>query len=200
IGTESMSAQDLKKRFFRISTTLEATSELDRFVVRLQGPQAHMHEALDLLAQLMTSAKIEYKPLRQVRRETWAFRRYERKDPPNVGRALRDHVLYGENSQFRREHGPAGAFFLSRRKLLRAWDTVQAYSVDVGYVGNVAPADVAAAVRERLPLRTGLRPAVDPVVYARRVPAQTTVYFVPRRDAVQTQLWFAVEGLDVPSA
>jgi zinc protease len=200
IGTESTRAEDFKKRLFRISTTLEATAELDRFVVRLQGPQAHMHEALDLLAELMRSAKIEYKPMRQVRRETWAFRRYERKDPPNVGRALRDHVLYGDNSQFQREHGPAGTFFLPRRKLRKAWGKVQGYAVEVGYVGNVAPQDVAAAVSERLPLRAAAKPAVAPVVYARRVPAETTVYFVPRRDAVQTQLWFAVEGLDVQAS
>jgi predicted Zn-dependent peptidase len=37
-------------------------------------------------------------------------------------------------------------------------------------------------------------PRVPHVVLARQVPAETTVYFVPQRGAVQTQLWFAVEG------
>jgi predicted Zn-dependent peptidase len=67
-----------------------------------------MDAALQLLADLLAHPSGERRPLRQVRREIWAMRRYERKNPPNVGRALRDHVLYGEHSKYHREVGPAG--------------------------------------------------------------------------------------------
>ena len=55
-------------------------------------------------------------------------------------------------------------------------------------------------MRAELPLRREAKPAVDHLVYGRRVPAETTVYFVPQRGAVQTQLWFAVEGTPVQRA
>ncbi|MBA3548269.1 MAG: insulinase family protein, partial [Nannocystis sp.] len=159
----------------------------------------HMEAALALVADLMATPELERRPLRQLRRETWAFRRYERKNPPNVGKALRDHVLYGENSQHQRELGPRGARRTSARRLLAAWDEVQRYAVELGYVGREAPAAVAGAVERRLRFAAAPRPAVPHVVYPRRTTPETTIYFVPRRDAVQTQLWFAVEGDPVPA-
>ncbi len=194
IGTQAHPGKSFRRQLFDLSTTLTATAELDRFVVRLEGPQAHMKEALALLAELMEAPAPDRKALRQLRREIWAFRRYERKDPPNVGRALRDVVLYGDNARTRREVGPGRARRLGHRKLVDAWDEVRSHEVEVGYVGNASAQEVADLVRETLPLPAAPVPAVAHVVYPRKVPPETTVYFVPRRDAVQTQLWFAVEG------
>lgn len=199
IGSARFPGEQLRRRLFELSTTLTATAELDRFVVRLQGPQQHMEAALGLLADLMAAPERERRPLRQIRRETWAFRRYERKNPPNVGMALRDHVLYGEHSQYHRQLGPRGARHTSARELLAAWRQVQGYAVEIGYVGREAATTVAGAVERRLRFAEALKPAVPHVVYARHVAPETTIYFVPRRDAVQTQLWFAVEGEPVPA-
>jgi len=199
IGTTTTTAEQFRRRLFDLSTTLTATAELDRFVVRLHGPQEHMDAALALLAELLAAPAPERKPLRQIRRETWAFRRYERKNPPNVGEALRDHVLYGDNSEYHRKHGPRGTRRLRARGLLRAWADVQRHAVEVGYVGREPAATIAAKV-QTLPIGEAPRPAADHVVYPRHRPEQTTVYFVPRRDAVQTQLWFAVEGDPIPAA
>jgi predicted Zn-dependent peptidase len=198
IGSEAHPGGEFRRRLFELSTTLTATAEPDRFLVRLHGPQAHMREAAALLAELMATPAGERRPLRQLRREIWALRRYERKNPPSVARALRDHVLYGDDAPQHRHHGPRGARRLRPRHLLGAWTQVQGREVEVGYVGREDPAAVARMVAE-LPLAAAPRPAVPHVVYRRRAPAETTIYFVPRRDAVQTQLWFAVEGDPVPA-
>ncbi|MCA9708427.1 MAG: insulinase family protein, partial [Myxococcales bacterium] len=200
IGTDAYTAQELRERLFLLSTTLTVEAELERFVVTLAGPQEHMAEALDLLAGLMRSPRGEAKPLRQVRREIWGYRRLERKNPPEVAKALRDHVLYGQDSAYHREHGYWGARGLSVDELLDAWAQVQTRAVEVHYVGPASADDVAAQLEQRVPLAQELRPAKPRVVYERRLPDETTVYFVPRRDAVQTQLWFAVQGDPVPRA
>jgi zinc protease len=194
IGSEQTPGPRMRERLFALSTTLEADAEIDRFVVRLSGPQAHMSAALTLLAELMEEPRAERKPLRQVRREIWAFRRLDRKNPPSVGSALREHVLYRDDSRYHREYGPSGARFLGTRRLMKAWDRVQGHALEIGYVGNETPEAVASMLRERLPLRKNPTPAVPHLVYARQLPATTTVYFVPQRGAVQTQLWFALEG------
>jgi predicted Zn-dependent peptidase len=156
-----------------------------------------MKAALGLLAELMQHAKGERRPLRQLRRETWGLRHISRKDPAYVGRALREHVLYGDNSDFHREYGPTGMRGLSPRSLIDAWQEVQGYAVEIGYVGRQSTTDVAAMVTEHVPLRQRLAPAKQHIVYPRQLPSETTVYFVPHRNAVQTQLWFAIEGSPV---
>jgi zinc protease len=193
-GTANAPAAEFHARLFALSTTLTARSELDRFVVRLHGPQVHMDAALQLLSDLLAHPGAERPPLRQVRREIWAIRRYERKNPPSVAKALRDHVLYGERSKYHREVGPARARLFTPRRLLRAWSEVQRHAVEIGYVGREPAASVAAAIDKSLRFADAPRPAVPDVVYDRNVPPQTTVYFLPRRNAVQTQVWFAVEG------
>ncbi len=194
IGTEGHSAEEFKQRLFALSTTLDVRAELESFVLTLSGPQQHMEESLALVAELMTSPKGEAKPLRQVRREIWGFRRLDRKNPKAVGVALRDHVLYGDASGYRREHGAWGARGLTVGEMLDAWAEVQTRSVEVHYLGTQSATEVAAVVKQAVPLAPELRPAKPRVVYERQLPQETTVYFLPRRDAVQTQLWFAVQG------
>lgn len=197
IGSEKTPRAQMRERLFELGTTLEAEAHVDEFVVRLSGPEAHLEAALELVGELMAAPEAERRPLRQVRREIWAFRRLDRKTPPAVASALRDHVLYRDDSIHHRAYGPTGARFLGLRRLMKAWDRVQEYALEVGYVGRKDPEAVAALVRDTLPLRDGLRPAVGHIVYGRRLPHETTVFFVPQRDAVQTQLWFAVEGAPV---
>ncbi len=194
IGSTRFPGAALRQRLFELSTTLTASAELDRLVVRLQGPQEHMEAALTVLGDLMAAPEAERRPLRQLRRETWALRRYARKNPSSVGKALRDYVLYGDNAPERRSLGPGGARRTSPSALLAAWKSVQQHALQIGYVGRASPDAVASAVARRLPLPPATKPAVADVVYPRQVPSETTVYFIPRRDAVQTQLWFAVEG------
>jgi len=71
---------------------------------------------------------------------------------------------------------------------------VQTRGVEVHYVGRQPATEVAAVVGQALPFAPELRPIKPQVVVERQLPQATTVYFLPRRDAVQTQLWFAVEG------
>ncbi|MEM9461881.1 MAG: insulinase family protein [Myxococcota bacterium] len=205
IGTADKTAAEFRRALFLLSTTLTVQAQLERFVVTLAGPQSHMNEALELLAELMQSPRGEAKPLRQVRREIWGFRRLERKNPADVGRALREYVLYGDQSAYRREHGAWGARGLTVGRLLDAWAQVQTRAVDVHYVGPASADEVAQQVGQRIALLPTLRPAKPRVVYERQQPTEDTVYFLPRRDAVQTQLYFAVEGdpvgrRDVPAA
>ncbi len=199
------SARHQGRRFFEalaaMSTTVSATAETDRFVVQVQGPQQHMAAALGLLGELLRDPAFEAKPLRQLRREIWGYRRIARKAAVNVGDALKEQVLYGENSSYRRETGPGVARRTGTARLERAWRRVQQHAVEIGYVGEAPPREVAAMLARTivLPMPIKREPAVPPVIYPRVLPTETTVFFVPRRDAVQTQLWFAVEGDALPA-
>ena len=194
LGTHRRSAEALAQAWFAIDTTLTVESELDTFIVRLEGPQAHLDEALALLSEVLVSAEPDEKAWRKVRRERWGFRRLTLREPRALSEALRDHVMYGNLSPAYRDYGPAGARRFSSEDLLRHWEAAQRYAVTVRYAGPAGLGEVARAVQSGLALRTDRAPAVDPVVMPRREPEQTTVYFLPQRNAVQSHLWFVVEG------
>jgi len=195
VGSEGHPSRMFFDALSALSTTLSATAEPDRFVVELEGPEEHMDNALGLLGELMTFPAFERRPLRQLRREIWGYRRISRKDAVNVGDALKEHVLYGKNSSYRREIGPPAARRISVGRLQRAWRQVQAHEVEIGYVGTKSTDEVATAFASKVGLPAELAPAVKPVIYPRVLPDEPTVYFVPRRDAVQTQVASALYDL-----
>lgn len=198
LGTYRRSAEALQEAWFALDTTMTVESELDTLVVRLEGPQEHLPEALDLLSEVLVSAKPEKDTWRKVRRERWGFRRLTMRDPRALSEALRDHVLYGNLSESYRDYGPAGARRFSAEDLVRHWEAAQRYAVTVRYAGPASLAEVTGDVQRELALRTDRAVAVDPVVLPRRERDETTVYFLPRRDAVQTHLWFIVDGEAIP--
>ncbi len=194
LGTYQRSPEAMQEAWFALGTTLAVESELDELVVRLEGPQEHLDAALALLSEVLVSAAPDPGVWRKVRRERWGFRRLTMRDPRALSEALRDHVLFGDLSPWVRDYGPAGARWMSAEVLLDHWEAAQRYAPVVRYSGPAPLREVDAAVREHLALRTGRAPAVDPVVLPRRLPAETTIYFLPRRDAVQTHLWFLIDG------
>lgn len=198
LGTYLRSAEDLQEAWFALDTTMSVESGLDTLVVRLEGPQEHLAESLELLSEVLVSAKPDKGVWRKVRRERWGFRRLTLRDPQALSEALRDHVLYGNLSESYRDYGPAGARRFSAEDLIRHWEAAQRYAVTVRYAGPASLAEVAGDVQRELALRTDRAEAVDPVVLPRRERDETTVYFLPRRDAVQTHLWFIVDGEAIP--
>lgn len=194
LGTYRRSSEDLQEAWAAIDTTISAESELDTFIVRIEGPQPHLDEALALLSEVLVSAKPDASTWRKVRRERWGFRRLTHRDPRSLSEALRDHVMHGDLSEAYRDYGPAGARRFSAADLVTHWEAAQRYEATVRYAGPATLQEVTGAVRSGLALRTQRAPAVDPVVVPRRKAEETTVYFLPRRDAVQTHLWFVVDG------
>lgn len=193
-GTYGRSAEELQEAWGRLNTTFEVESELDALVLRIEGPQEHLDEALRLLSEVLVSSKPDRSVWRKVRRERWGLRRLVHRDARALSEAVRDHVLHGDLSAFHRDYGPAGARAFSAEALVEHWEAAQRYAVTVRYAGPASVDAVTATVRQTVALRTELAAAVDPVVLPRKKPKETTVYFLPRRDAVQTHLWFAVEG------
>lgn len=194
LGTYRRSSEDLQEAWAAIDTTISAESELDTFIVRIEGPQAHLDEALALLSEVLVSARPDASTWRKIRRERWGFRRLTHRDPRSLSEALRDHVMHGDLSEAYRDYGPAGARRFSADDLVAHWEAAQRYAATVRYAGPASLQEVTGAVRERLALRTQRAPAVDSVVVPRQPAEETRVYFLPRRDAVQTHLWFVVEG------
>ncbi|MEM6296191.1 MAG: insulinase family protein, partial [Myxococcota bacterium] len=200
LGTYRRSPEALREAWFSIGSTLEVESELDAMVVRVRGPQRNFDAALALLSEVLVSAKPDAGVWRKVRRERWGFRRLELRDPGQLGVALRDYVVYGDLSPTVRDYGPKSARRYSAADLVDRWVRAQRYAAQVRYAGPQEALEVARAVQQGLAARTERKPAVRPVVLPRRLPEETTVFFLADRSAVQSQVWFAVDGTSIPRA
>jgi predicted Zn-dependent peptidase len=198
-GSRAHPQAQFKRALSRLGTTMEVQATLERFVVQLQGPEEHLDAALALIDELMRAPATDPKRWRQLRREAWGLRRVQLRDPGFVAEALRDFALWGDESPHKTTPGPRTMRRLSPADLLDAWRTTRAHEVEIRYVGQRSATEVADLVDARLAFPAAPRPARPKVVHPRVLPAEPTVFFLPRRDAVQTHLWFAVDAGPIPA-
>jgi zinc protease len=191
-GSAKHPASAMKEAFFALATTFEAHATDEAMVLRLQGPEVHLEAALELVAELLEAPAVDRKRRRRIRMEAWASERIERGTPSAVARALWEAGLYEESAR-QRKHGRRAQRRYGTQRILRAWSRARRHATEIRYVGALPPERVAAAVRSRLPLSPDRAP-IEPVVRQRRTPERDTVYFVRRRDAVQTQVYVFVQG------
>jgi zinc protease len=141
----------------------------------------------------MDSPAVDPGRRRRMRREQWAAERIEKNDPSLVADALWEHALYGAKSQTHR-FGHRATRGWSAQDLVRAWSSAQAREVEVRWVGRRPVDELAALVGDRLPFATAPLAAAAPTERARVPLDRDRVFFVPMRDAVQSQVWFFVES------
>jgi predicted Zn-dependent peptidase len=198
IGTQAHAPDALKRALFLLNTTMDFEVTPERFVVELQGPEDRLEDALALVEEVMHQPVGDKKRLRQLRREVWGLDRVQRRDPGHMARAAAELALYGEHSSFLHAYGPKGMRKLDPGDVLGAWTQAQGYAVEVRYVGRRSADDVATAVGQTLTFADDLQPAMEHVVRTRVLPPRPTVYFLPRRNSIQTHLYFAIDGQPVP--
>jgi zinc protease len=192
-GTRTHPREQFAARLYELATTFSAWATEDRFWVRLEGPEDRLEDALALLHELMDSPAVDPGRRRRMRREQWAAERIEKNDPSLVADALWEHALYGAKSQTHR-FGHRATRGWSAQDLVRAWSSAQAREVEVRWVGRRPVDELAALVGDRLPFATAPLAAAAPTERARVPLDRDRVFFVPMRDAVQSQVWFFVES------
>jgi zinc protease len=199
IGTREHSPTALREQLSLLGTTLSISVNLDRTTVHLTGPEQHLAAALSLLDELLREPIADARRWKALGREHAALDKVDRKDPQQLARAAREFVMHGEDSSFLRDYGRAGLRKLDPDTLLEAWRRAQSYALELRYTGQRSPSEVVQILSGALTLAGPKTPAVAYVVRERALPSRDTVYFVPRRKLVQTQLTFIVDGDPVPA-
>jgi zinc protease len=200
IGTRSYSPAALHEQLSLLGTNLTTSVTDDRLHVQLTGPEQHLPAALALLDELLREPVADERLWKALRRERAMHETATREFTDNVRDALLHYVMFGERSQFLRDYGRRGARSLSPEKLIAAWQRAQSYGLEIRYTGQRAPEEVAEILERSLAgsLDVPREPAVPYVVRERDLPERDTVYFMPQRKQVQTQLVFVVDGEPVP--
>jgi zinc protease len=196
IGTRKHSPTALREQFSLLGVTLGINAMDDLTYVWLSGPEQHLPAALSLLDELLREPEVDQKRWKSLKRERWGLARVQRQDPAFVAEALAQYALFGDNSDHLRDYGPAGTRALDPKQLLDAWQRMQDYELRIIYMGQRNPAELAQLVDDSLTLErdAARKPTVPDLVYERVLPERNTVYFLPRRKLIQTQLYFLVDG------
>lgn len=192
-GAGNYTLQQLKDAFSAIGCQYALQCD-DNFVgLHLEGNETSLQPCLDLAKQLLTQPKGSDKSKALLLNSLKTERKFEKRTPDFMGQALMHYALYGKESAFLRRKSAKEIAAMDEAKLLDTYlDITSHTATDILFVGNTPSDELAALLKEKLPLSAAPR---ETYVYNEgNAPTQNTVYFVNDPKAVQSQVYFYVPG------
>lgn len=100
LGTDKLSAQDLKKEFFKLGISHDFRTTPDQLIVSLSGLEENMPEGIELLKNWMQNAKPDQKVYHENVKTILESREIAKKDKARIMGALTNYAKYGKVSRF----------------------------------------------------------------------------------------------------
>lgn len=193
LGTDSLDSKAIKSAFSTLGTTYSIEAEDNATTIELHGFDYQLEASLALLQHLLDRAYAEQDKVAILIREAKTERRFTEKDPAEAGRALAEYVRYGQQSEFLDQLSIKEVEALHADSLLKTFRTALQTACEVHYSGQRSIDEVADALNGTLfrpdapllPTQAGVWVPREPIA-----PEGRKVYFLPRKDAIQTQIYF----------
>ena len=100
LGTDKLSAEDLKKEFFKLGISNDFRTSEDQLRISLSGLEENMPKAIELLKNWMQNAKPDQKVYAENVKTILEGREVAKKDKGRIMAALSNYAKYGKVSRF----------------------------------------------------------------------------------------------------
>lgn len=100
LGTDKLSAEDLKKEFFKLGISNDFRTSNDQLRISLSGLEENMPKAIELLKNWMQNAKPDQKVYAENVKTILEGREVAKKDKGRIMAALSNYAKYGKVSRF----------------------------------------------------------------------------------------------------
>ncbi len=194
-GTVNRNVDELKRDFQNIGATYQIYSDNQYLNIEMRGLEQNFKDALLLLNELLNEPVIERDKVRLIYQEERTMRRLEDKDPASIARALVHYVRRGDLSTFINRPTLRQVRRFKTDELLEAFNYALQYQVEMHYVGSLMRTDeLASLIETHLILSGDLQESKAPLHIKDRVFEKNKVFFVNDRNAIQSQIYFLVNG------
>lgn len=192
IGTKNQSAKDLKSTFSDLGAYYSFSSNNDYFTISIDGFDEKLDKVVEMLAELLNSPKLDEKKLQIAVNQILVERKIEDNQPNTQISALLEKILYGEQSSYRKRLSKKELNSTKIEELQDALNQVLGMQVDFHYAGNLSSEKVSQSLKK---LQLGdLKSNKAPIVRDRQNYDENVIYFVDKKDALQSHIYFYIDG------
>ena len=165
------------------------------FYVSIYGDEAHLAEICQLVQRQMLFPKFEQKQFEAVKGSELSTRFMLSKRDDVLSDALKEYVLYGEQSDYIDVVPFMDIYYLDESKLKAEFLSATRYALDIYYCGQKPVEEVKTVLTGNLPLQEGVKPSTSPVIRDRKAYDKTQIYFLPNSNVQQATIYFYFEGV-----
>ncbi len=175
VGTDSLTKQQVEKAWQQIGTDVDYKADLKTFSVTLTGRDAYLEPALRLLAHVLKHAKADQDVMRELKQASKVQHKSFGKQKDDVMMPLLQRIAFGGESSYLRQVSLKDVKRMKSSDLLLLLKELQQYSCELLYCGRQPADDVAALLRQHLPLSQYSKPRAD--TYRKTLPCEQPLVF-----------------------
>lgn len=194
LGTTERSFEEFSRQMQAIGSTYSIYASGTDFSIYVTGFDENFDKTMILIDELINKMKGEKKHLEKFIDNEKADRRFFKADPAYIAEALSSYVLYKENSPYLTKLSLKEVKKLKMDTLLATLKQAMNYEVELCYAGKLPMETVESSVINNLHFRESLLPTLSMEEKPRKLPKENTVFYVPEKNAIQSQIEFFSEG------
>lgn len=151
IGTTKSSVQELKSKLQMLGANVRFYANDNYTYINIEGFDSKLNETLEILAELLTSPKMEKKPLKYFVHSAKSEYKTITGDADMLSDALADYVRYGEKSDYIDKLTVKEISKLKGEELIEIFKEVLLYEAEIHYVGSLYEKDVKNTILRHIP-------------------------------------------------
>lgn len=165
------------------------------FYVSIYGDEENLAQICQMVQRQMLFPKFEKKQFEAVKGSELSSRFMLSKIDGLQSAALREYVLYGDQSDFINVVPFMDIYYLDELKLKTEFLAATQYALDIYYCGQKPVAEVKDILTKNLPLQEGVKPSTSPVIRDFKAYDKTQIYFLPNSNVQQASIYFHFDGV-----
>lgn len=196
-GTKTKTLTEVKAAFQKIGCTYYFGCDENFMTIELTGIEDDLQAALILLQDLIANPVVDKDKMKNIIEGEKSTRKLEDADAPSVAKALVQYVRKKDKSTFLNRLSIKEIKALNTDSLLAVFKKGMGYELQIHYVGSKYTSDaVQELMNSNMVFGSDLKTSESPIVLNDEVYTENTVYFLNRKDALQSQIYFYIKGED----
>ena len=194
VGIPGIEGSKFKEALYKTGCTLNFYADDEAFYCELTGLETGIEEAFKLMTSFLKNPDTDNKMAGKMRNDVKTQRKLERAEPDGIADALQEYVCFGKNSSYLREISDKKLGGYSAKELIKHYRGIYEYEMDVYFVGKKPIEDIRAMFSQYFDFPAVIYPKTKTIVLDRVFPDETTIYFIEKKGAVQSHIYFNEKG------
>lgn len=186
--------QDFRRQLAELGGHLSYGVSDSYFYVSIFGEEKNLEKICNLVQRQMLFPKFEQKQFDAVKGSALSNRFMMQRMDDVQADALREYVIYGEESEYLKMVPFMDIYHLDEAKLKTQFMGATKYDLRINYCGQRPMDEVKTVLTQNLPLQEGMKPSTSPEVRDKKTYSKTEIYFLPNSKIQQATIYFYFNG------
>jgi zinc protease len=189
-----MKFEDFKRKLQLLGCSFYASSNLNSTTLNISGLEENLEPSLKLINQFLKNLSIEEKQLKKLAQDNKMNLKFEDKDVSTKGDAISEYSLFAKNSRYISRLSEKEIKALTISQLINKMNEIVNHEYEVHYCGTKSADEFTNLFKQCIEISDKLKPKSKYIERERTAYTANTIVFLNDKKAIQSHIYFMVEG------